>query len=239
MQIISLRHQDMTTFSSPATMSPSDGRDGQRHHRGGHRRVNKRRSRRRPTPYLIITNISKRQNVRKLLQIAVSYGVHTVFVVGMRGFEFDPDSTVTDIPPAIMDGMRTGKLTIKRFDKLEECASHIRRIVEPRRGDGEADDDDDDDDAPVRIVGVEIDNSSLNLEDDAPFESHPYSSVAFMMGNEGSGMTAKQMSVCDGFVRISQYGGGTASLNVSVAAGLVLHRFFHWSRGEDGLRSGE
>jgi len=174
-----------------------------------------------------------------LLQIAVSYGVHTVFVVGMRGFEFDPDSTVTDIPPAIADGTRAGKLTIKRFDKLEECASHIRRIVEPRRGDGEADDDDDDDDAPVRIVGVEIDNSSLNLEDDSPFESHPYSSVAFMMGNEGSGMTAKQMSVCDGFVRISQYGGGTASLNVSVAAGLVLHRFFHWSRGEDGLRSGE
>ena len=233
------------TFSSPATMSPSDGRDGQRHrHRGGHRRVSKGRSR--PTPYLIITNISKRQNVRKLLQIAVAYGVHTVFVVGMRGFEFDPDSTVTDIPPSIMDGMRTGKLTIKRFDKLEECASHIKRIVEPRRGDGEADDDDgddnyyddDDDNAPVRIVGVEIDNSSLNLEDDAPFESHPSSSVAFMLGNEGSGMTAKQMSVCDGFVRISQYGGGTASLNVSVAAGLVLHRFFHWSRGgEDGVGS--
>jgi len=224
-------------------MSPSDGRDGQRHHRGGHRRVNKRRSR--PTPYLIITNISKRQNVRKLLQIALAYGVHTVFVAGMRGFEFDPDSTVTDIPPAIMDGMRTGKLTIERFDKLEECVSHIKRIVEPRRGDGEADDGDDnydvhddEDDSPVRIVGVEIDNSSLNLEDDAPFESHPSSSVAFMMGNEGSGMTAKQMSVCDGFVRISQYGGGTASLNVSVAAGLVLHRFFHWSRGrEDGVGS--
>jgi len=50
-------------------------------------------------------------------------------------------------------------------------------------------------------------------------------------------MTAKQMSFCDGFVRISQYGGGTASLNVSVAASLVLHRFFHWGVRGDLVRS--
>ena len=79
----------------------------------------------------------------------------------------------------------------------------------------------------IPIVGVEIDPSSVNLEGE-PFTT----SVAFMMGNEGSGMTAKQMSVCDKFIRISQYGGGTASLNVSVAAGLVMHRFYHWSRGD-------
>jgi hypothetical protein len=221
----------MTTASPATTTSPSDGR------RERHR---SRRVERRPTPYLIITNISKRQNVRNLLQIAAAHGVATVFVAGQRGFEFDPDAADTDIPPAIQDGVRTGRLTIARFDKLEECVGHIRRIVEPcrrRRDDGEADDDDDDDDddAPsVRIIGVEIDNSSRNLEDE-PFASHPpssSSSVAFMMGNEGSGMTSKQMSACDGFVRVSQYGGGTASLNVSVAAGLVLHRFLHWSRGD-------
>ena len=80
----------------------------------------------------------------------------------------------------------------------------------------------------IQILGVEIDPSSINLEQDDVFTT----STAFMMGNEGQGMTTKQMSVCDGFVRISQYGGGTASLNVSVAAGLVLHRFFHWSRGD-------
>ena len=80
----------------------------------------------------------------------------------------------------------------------------------------------------IQILGVEIDPSSINLEQEDVFTA----STAFMMGNEGQGMTTKQMSVCDGFVRISQYGGGTASLNVSVAAGLVLHRFFHWSRGD-------
>lgn len=50
--------------------------------------------------------------------------------------------------------------------------------------------------------------------------------TAFMMGNEGQGMNEKQMAVCDGFVKISQYGGGTASLNVSVAASIVLQRFY-------------
>ena len=46
-----------------------------------------------------------------------------------------------------------------------------------------------------------------------------------MMGNEGSGMNEKQLAVCDYFVRVSQYGGGTASLNVNVCANLIMHRF--------------
>lgn len=50
-----------------------------------------------------------------------------------------------------------------------------------------------------------------------------------MMGNKGSGMNKNQMLLCDGFVKIKQYGGGTASLNVSVAAGIVLHRFHQWA----------
>jgi hypothetical protein len=40
------------------------------------------------------------------------------------------------------------------------------------------------------------------------------------------------MSLYDGFVKISQYGGGTASLNVSVAAGIILHRFYAWEQSQ-------
>ena len=177
-----------------------------------------------PTPYLIITNISKRQNIKSLLQLAVAYGIQTIFVVGQRAFNFDlidsivqeDDGTTTktttiDIPPTIQDHIRNNKLKILKFDKLEECITHIKSIqTSPTQ---------------IQVLGVEIDKSSINLETE-PF----IGSTAFMMGNEGSGMTEKQMSVCDGFIRISQYGGGTASLNVSVAAGLVLHRFYHWSR---------
>ncbi|CAN0310824.1 unnamed protein product [Ectocarpus sp. 13 AM-2016] len=52
-----------------------------------------------------------------------------------------------------------------------------------------------------------------------------------MPGNEastGSGMSEQQKACCDSFVYISQHGGGTASLNVTVAASIVLHRYAGW-----------
>lgn len=166
-------------------------------------------------------------------------------MVGQKKFDFDHCGP--DIPPLIKEGMKGGKLEIVRFDRLEECVKHIKsmpcckEIEMHRTSAGTMDTEcpskalttsffeekDPKTQATIKIIGVEIDNTSLNLEDE-PFTS----STAFMMGNEGQGMTSKQMSVCDGFVRISQYGGGTASLNVSVAAGVVLHRFLHFERGD-------
>ena len=188
----------------------------------------------RPIPYLIITNISKRQNIKNLLQLAAAYGCCTIFVVGQRAFQFDVDdiestadgdggdeSRSSDIPPMLQNGIRNGKMKIVKFDKLEECVQHIKSI--PCNDTSSSSDSKKT--TTIPILGVEIDNASINLEEE-PFTS----STAFMMGNEGSGMTKKQMSVCDGFIRIPQYGGGTGSLNVSVAAALVLHRFHHWSR---------
>ena len=194
-----------------------------------------------PTPYLIITNISKRQNVRNLIQIGASFGVTTIFVVGQKNFNFDVCSnddhdnekkSSSDMPTAIRKGM----MKFIRFDKLEDCVKHIKSLpCYTIEGEGVGSGKDSmikssntEEKRTIQILGVEIDPASVNLE------IEPFSScTAFMMGNEGQGMTSKQMSVCDGFVRISQYGGGTCSLNVSVAAGLVLHRFFHWSRGDD------
>lgn len=42
---------------------------------------------------------------------------------------------------------------------------------------------------------------------------------------QGQGLSAKQCEICDFFVYIPQYGCGTASLNVTVAASIVLHQF--------------
>lgn len=201
-----------------------------------------------PKPYLIITNISKRQNIRNLIQIGASFGVTTIFVVGQKSFNFEVNNDLdngkkssSDMPTAIVDGVRRGKMKIIRFEKLEECVAHIKSLpccetddVQEHQkmiqdvGNNKSIQISNNSKPTIQIIGVEIDPSSVNLEHE-PFAT----STAFMMGNEGQGMTSKQMSVCDGFVRISQYGGGTASLNVSVAAGLVLHRFFHWSRGDD------
>uniref|UniRef100_J3MKP9 tRNA/rRNA methyltransferase SpoU type domain-containing protein n=1 Tax=Oryza brachyantha TaxID=4533 RepID=J3MKP9_ORYBR len=59
-----------------------------------------------------------------------------------------------------------------------------------------------------------------------PVTAHPFRrSTAFLFGNEGTGLSENECAMCDFFVYIPQYGGGTASLNVTVAASIVLHHF--------------
>ena len=78
--------------------------------------------------------------------------------------------------------------------------------------------------AGCEIIGIEITDSAK------PVHTCPWSGpVAFMLGNEGQGMSDRQMRACDSFVYISQYGVGTASLNVAVAASIVLHRYAEWA----------
>ena len=62
--------------------------------------------------------------------------------------------------------------------------------------------------------------------------------TAFMMGNEGQGLSERHIQLCDSFVYIPQYGGGTASLNVAVAASIVLHQFAVWAGYTERSRHG-
>ena len=154
--------------------------------------------------YLIITNISKPTNIKCLLRLACAFGCSAIFVAGQRKFNFDPDASNSDIPNNLKAAVKMMKVV--QFDKLPQCVHHVHSLG-------------------INIVGVEIDESSVDVE----HSEHCFKgSTAFMMGNEGQGMNSKQMSLCDSFVKISQYGGGTASFNVSVAAGIVLHRYQNW-----------
>lgn len=179
---------------------------------------------------LILYNISKPKNIKSLLLAAGAFGCSTVFVVGMRKFNFgyegdDGNSnnnsnensthhnacsrTQYDVPRQLHPLLRSGRLKIKIFENINQCVSHLRKIN-------------------VHILGVEILEDAKDVEeDDNPFPSD--GEVALMMGNEGSGMSEKQMEICDSFVRITQYGVGTASLNVNVAANIILHRHQMWA----------
>lgn len=72
----------------------------------------------------------------------------------------------------------------------------------------------------VEICGVEICQTATVLH-----EAKWTRPVAFMLGNEGSGMSDRQKAVCDRFVYIPQYSAATASLNVAVAGGIIFHAF--------------
>lgn len=62
----------------------------------------------------------------------------------------------------------------------------------------------------------------------------------FMEGSglQGSGLSESQVKHCDSFVYISQYGPGTASLNVYVAASIVLHHYALWAGYKERSRTG-
>ena len=110
-----------------------------------------------------------------------------------------------------------GHVHFEHFDSLEEA----REKLKGERG-------------CTQILGVEI------VDDARAIESHPFTgNTAFIMGNEGHGMTEAQKAICDGFVYIPQYGPGTASLNVSVAASIVMHHFALWAGYEERSREGE
>mmetsp|Transcript_18003 Transcript_18003/g.25947 ORF Transcript_18003/g.25947 Transcript_18003/m.25947 type:complete len:158 (-) Transcript_18003:29-502(-) len=146
--------------------------------------------------YLVICNISKRNNIGSLLLTAAAFGCEKVFVVGQRLYDFSKSGD--DIPVAIRDHH---DLPIVRFEKWKELVQHLK-------------------DNKILLVGVEIHEKAQNIED-----FNEGKEVAFLMGNEGQGIHEKHMASCDAFVKISQYGGGTASLNVYVAASIVLHRY--------------
>lgn len=86
----------------------------------------------------------------------------------------------------------------------------------------------------ARLLGVEIDDRALPIDHPSVF----CGPTAFILGNEGSGLSRAQAAVCDGFVYIPQHGPGTASLNVATAAGIVLHRFTSWARYPERRRVG-
>ena len=167
--------------------------------------------------YLVIANIGKKDNVKKLIGLGVAYGIDCVLVVGQPHFDL---STHTPVLPGIQS-----RIEIIRLTDLVSCQTFLKE-----RG--------------VRLYGVEIVDGATSIEK-AAFDGHP---CAFMLGNEGvfshaskdnfrsvllfflfvitgSGMNAPQLAAVDEFLYVKQFGNGTASLNVSNAAAIVLEHF--------------
>jgi tRNA G18 (ribose-2'-O)-methylase SpoU len=160
--------------------------------------------------YLVICNISKRPNVQALFSTAAAFGCKGVFVVGQKSFDTNP--TGPDIPTPIRNYILEGKMTIQRFANWAEFLEFIK---------GEH----------IRLLGVEIHKDAKAIDEYFDNSNNATVKTAFLMGNEGQGLSKKQLESCDGFVRIPQYGNGTASLNVYVACSIVLQRYHQWALG--------
>jgi tRNA G18 (ribose-2'-O)-methylase SpoU len=69
-----------------------------------------------------------------------------------------------------------------------------------------------------RVFAVEQATNSISLENLAAL---PFEKIAFIFGNEVTGVEEEIISLCDGCIEIPQFG-MKHSLNISVAAGIVL-----------------
>lgn len=104
------------------------------------------------------------------------------------------------------DTTRFARLT--PIDNLDQAVSQVRA-------------------AGFTIVGVEIGENAVSIDSvPSPFAER----TCFVFGNEGIGLTPKVLKHCDRLVYIEQSGHGTASLNVTVATGIVLHAFQRFAR---------
>lgn len=75
----------------------------------------------------------------------------------------------------------------------------------------------------VRVFAVELAESSLPLSAiTSLLLASPSSHVALILGNELTGVSSSVMGLCEGAVEIPMFG-TKHSLNVAVAAGIVLH----------------
>ena len=117
------------------------------------------------------------------------------------------------------DRRQEAGMVVRYFEKWKDCCSFLseHRIL---------------------LVGVEIHKDAKTIDEfldtltlRATRENQKvHRDIAFVMGNEGQGLLDKQLNSCEAFVRIPQYGVGTASLNVYVAASVVLQRVHQWQR---------
>ena len=91
-----------------------------------------------------------------------------------------------------------------------------------------------------RIVGVEIKDSAISINQ-PEFQrlAERETAIAFVLGNEGTGMHPQVSAKCDEFVYIPHYGGGTASLNVAVAGSIIFQRYASLAQFSERSREGE
>eukprot|EP01060_Flectonema_neradi_P011568 TRINITY_DN18625_c0_g1_i1.p1 TRINITY_DN18625_c0_g1~~TRINITY_DN18625_c0_g1_i1.p1 ORF type:complete len:255 (+),score=28.11 TRINITY_DN18625_c0_g1_i1:65-829(+) len=167
---------------------------------------------------LLIHGIQKRQNIGSMVRVAVAMGVEEIILVGKH--ERKDFGTFG----------AHGTQKHARFYHVSTLAG----AKEYLNNDG------------FDLVGVEIMPNAKTIATYFPIPffggllRQPWKEkICIAMGNEGQGMHSSVKAVCDWFTYIPQYSQGTASLNVTSAAAIVLHQYAQWGCSVEASREGE
>ena len=166
-----------------------------------------------PPFYLLLSNIGKATNVGKIVRSAIALGVAQIVVVGRRGVCLSDELVAHIAGGADGAGGEVGGRAPPPMLHLSSYAAAVAHFHA----------------LGARVCGIEIMPQAASLHA-SPFAGP----TAFVLGNEGSGLSPPQIGACDDFVYIPQFGQGIASLNVSCAAAIVMYQFCAWAAGTAG-----
>ena len=145
---------------------------------------------------VVLDNIRSAQNVGSFFRTADAFAAERICLCG-----------ITAVPPAreIHKTALGAELTVawSRHERTADCLEALRR-------------------EGCRILAVEQVEGSEGLDDFRPEAGVRY---ALVFGNEVEGVSQEAVDACDGAIEIPQ-AGTKHSLNVSVAGGVVLCKFF-------------
>jgi len=188
--------------------------------------------------YVILSNLQSGMNIGNILRSASIFGCTECIVVGQKRHRLTGDhGSRFDLPRRHFYTHAEAKEYLLKQQQGNDATTNTNAI---------------------KIYGVEImDNASPLMKYDAetgvvtfPFgdrrQQVASNGAAFVMGNEGLGLSERQKEICDDFIYIPQArgGGGTssttsrdakgngrgsASLNVSCAAAIILHAYSLWA----------
>jgi len=150
-----------------------------------------------PPRYLVLDNIRSAYNVGSILRTADAAGVCGVYCCGVTPIPTDRFGRKrADIAKTALGAEE--KVEVKYYSHTLECMRDLQK-----KG--------------VAVVAVEQDVRALPYT-----QYHPAHPTALVLGDEVRGVSAEVLDACDAIVEIPMHG-SKESLNVSVAAGVVVY----------------
>lgn len=144
---------------------------------------------------LLVHNIRSLHNVGAIFRSADAFGINEVILTGYTPVPPRPEINKTAI----------GAEDFMKWSYFEDGNEAIQKLK----------------DEGYYILGLEQTTGSTSLPE---FDATKHEKIAIVLGSEVSGIEDKLLSNIDEFVSIPQFG-HKHSLNVSVAAGVVLYAF--------------
>jgi 23S rRNA (guanosine2251-2'-O)-methyltransferase len=155
---------------------------------------------------VILENIRSAYNVGSVFRTADAFLIESVFITGYTAKP--PHKEITKTALGAQDSVDW-----KYFESTKEAIGYLKNNQ-------------------YKIYAVEQVIGSISLENISDLSTDK---IAFIFGNEVSGVDQEIISFCDGSIEIPQFG-MKHSLNISVAAGIVLWEVVRGSltsKGED------